>query len=817
MKFFFKTKSKDKVVVNDKNFSAKAKLILSKISGAFLLPIAVMAIAGLFLGIGATIENLSSGGGKVFGIFIKQLGQPIFDALPLLFAAAFVVSFTNDAGTAVFSAIVGYFVFLALQVPFISPVYETLSNSSQVTAGNVNNIVVEVNKQGEIVYKELKGYVVLFGGAGRSLESSLQIVKSSFGILSLQTSIFGSIIVGILISYLYNKFYKIQLPQMISFFGGKRFVPIVSIVAMIPLTFLFLIFWPWIGAGLTAFGKLLNKAPVGLESLVFGIIERSLIPFGLHHAFYAPLWYTNVGGDVYSSLGDALKEGGPLSSTNYALQENWKSYITATELYKLMAKNPTKWAGDSLISNSALSLEFNNVVYNVNGKTEIAPVFTFFEKQLGIKVGRYLQGKYPFMQFALPAAAAAMVMAAPKENRKIALSSVVPSALTSFVTGVTEPIEFTFLFLAPYMFWGFHAIMAGFAFMFMNILGAHIGQTFSGGILDLIIYGAIPVLKGTNFWWWAVIGIAYAPIYYFVFYFVIKKMNLETPGRGSNTKLFTKADFKNQKSSKQTTKSSLNAQETEIVLAFGGWENIESFNNCASRLRYDILDKTKVNEERLKAAGAKGVKFIGDKHVQVIFGPVAEQLNSKISSHKGEKLVLDNEEKQENEIQQDTNNNMNLDNKEVVKFKNITSGTVKDISEINDGVFSEKMLGDGIIISPDATEKIVKIYSPFDGVATTVFPTKHAYGLTTKEGINILIHIGIDTVNLSGKGFTSFIEQGSEVKEGQLIAEVDMEYLKTAVEKTDIVYIVISDSTRTEVINKQLKNSSKDEIVFEVK
>ncbi|WGI36330.1 PTS transporter subunit IIABC [Mesomycoplasma lagogenitalium] len=839
------TKRENKVKVNNKNGSTKLKLILSKISGAFMLPIAVMAIAGFFLGVGATIVSLGKDneGVRVFGLFIQNLGDPVFGALPILFTAAFVVSFTNDAGSAVFSGIVGYFIFLGLQTPFITEVKGPLSDKNY-------------------------GYNVLFS-AGRDLDASKEIVKSQFGILSLQTSIFGAILVGMIVSYLYNKFYTIQLPQIISFFGGKRFVPLISIVAMIPLSLVFLIFWPWIGTALNYFGNLLNRAPGGLESLAFGFIERSLIPFGLHHAFYAPLWYSGVGGDVNSLLAPKIASGefGTINDYNPDVLKD-VSYITAHQLLDLVKLEPEKWQGDSRISNAAIGLTGNNIAYNLKDasgefKTHYLPVFKFFQDVLGLKIGRYMQGKYAFMPFALPAAAGAMIMAAPKENRKMAISAVVPSALTSVVTGVTEPIEFTFLFLAPYMFWGFHAAMAGLAFMFMNLFGAHIGMSFSGGLLDLIIYGIVPVLKGTQFWWAAVIGLVYAPIYYLVFYYVIKWKNLETPGRGSNVKLFTKSDFNSKKSDSvdKTKKSNLSSTEKEIVLAFGGWDNITGYNNCASRLRYDVVDVSKVNEERLKHAGAKGVKFAGGNHVQVIFGPIAEQLNSKLSANKGADLgesIFDKKEETKkvevnrvNLVQQQkvetkvtpapapvvkipavqkpvAESKPVVETKSVVEskpvsdgkvtsLKGVTFGIVRPIDKLEDGVFSEKMLGDGVAISVPKNIRIAKIYAPFDAVVASAFPTKHAYGLTSKEGIDVFIHIGIDTVKLSGKGFTSFVEQGQKVSEGDLIAEVDMEYVRKHVPVTDVIYTVLDSSVKNKIESIEQGRLTHDRVVMRVK
>lgn len=626
-------------------FAERFKLTLSQLSGAFMLPISVMAIAGLFLGVGAAISsNVTDDFLKThpsyihlqkFGLFIKAMGNPVFGSLPILFAAAFVIAFTKEAGVGVFATIVAYVVFVSLQEVFITSHEATQDlqfstiNGDPHKFSDLHAISIEKSKA---TIKTIDGYTVLFAGAGRNPTAMKELVSSSLGITSLQTSVFGGIIVGLVVAYLYNKFHTIQLPTVISFFGGKRFVALVSIVAMIPLAFLFLIFWPWVGLFLNLFGNATGNAPKGLESFIFGYIERSLIPFGLHHVFYAPLWYTSAGGSYLAASQEWMKSGHTYTGDALTL---YNSVLNGSV-------DATRWSGDSFMSVSVAGLGFNNVTWtdklpNHGGTTHAhsQPIFQFFADQLHIRLGRYLQGKYPFMQFALPAAAAAMIWMAPKENRRLAAGAVIPAALTSFVTGVTEPIEFTFLFLSPFLFWGFHAFMCALAFCLMNILGAHIAQTFSGGFIDLVLYGIIPLQKGTHFWWWAVIGIIYAPIYFAFFSFWIKRHNIPTPGRGDSVKLFTKADYREkvaQKASaiKQTVTGKVDQQVQDLVAGLGGFENITSYNNCASRLRYDVIDKSKVNEQALKAAGAFGVRWIGANHVQVIMGPKAEQVNAMI-------------------------------------------------------------------------------------------------------------------------------------------------------------------------------------------
>ncbi len=593
--------------------AGKMRKILSKISGAFMLPISVMSIAGLFLGVGAAIaSNTSSASLKQFGAFIQALGDPVFAGLPVLFAIAFVIAFTDEAGVAVFATLIGYLVFSSVQSVFIT---------------DVEN-----------------GVTILFSGAGRDPAGLKGLVGGAMGFRALQTSVFGGIAVGLTVQYLYNRFHTIQLPQMISFFGGKRFVALITIPAMALLAFVFLIFWPWIGIVLNLFGASLAKVPYGFESFIFGYIERSLIPFGLHHVFYAPLWFSSAGGDAGATIVDWAKDQGIEVVTKTAEAANQTQVIyevvakaqtmpsdSLKELLIDITKNKDKFVGDSTASLTLLGAP-NTIDYTVDGKEFSIPLFTFLENH-GFKVGRFADGKFSGMMFGLPAAAAAMIMAAPKENRKVAAGTVIPAAATSFVTGVTEPIEFTFLFLSPLLFWGFHAFMMALSFMFANLAGVHIPMAFSGGVLDLLIYGAVPVQKGTNFWWVLVVGLAYVPIYYFVFLFFIKWKNLETPGRGTNTKLFTKSDYLARKD-KAKSASSVDPQVLAIVDGYGGIDNITNFNNCASRLRYDIKDLSLVDEQKLKAAGVVAIKVEGQHHVQAILGPIAEQMNAKINSQR---------------------------------------------------------------------------------------------------------------------------------------------------------------------------------------
>ncbi|RIV16389.1 glucose PTS transporter subunit IIA [Mycoplasmopsis gallopavonis] len=859
--------------------SGKVRKVLSKISGAFMLPISVMAIAGMFLGIGAAINsNSSSEGLKIFGSFITNLGDPIFFLLPLLFAIAFVIAFTDEAGVAVFATVIGYTVFLAIQSVFIwdkstshltttnvydivldknnianefgnvvvnnqklavaydqvgTPTYYLLSNEASlqdhiilVQVKKVNDVIsfadskgkalnLALNAQNVLVQTKVNpGYTVLFSGLGRNPESLYKLVGSSLGIKSLQTSVFGGIIVGLVVQWIYRRFHTIQLPSAISFFGGKRFVALVTIPLMAILAFVFLIFWPWVGVALNAAGKGLGQLKYG-DSFVFGWIERSLIPFGLHQVFYSPLWYTPVGGDVESALNSYLasKEGlaavAKLTDQQAADLESFKTFV---------AENAARLQGDSTISLNIIKWDKNQVF----GK----PVFDFLAQDLGIRVGRFMDGKFSIMMFGLPGAAVAMVLAAPKENRKVTLGTVLPAAATSFLIGVTEPIEFTFLFLSPVLFWVFHAGLAAVSFLLANVLGVHIPMAFSGGALDMVIYGMVNVQKGTNFYWPFVVGVPYFFIYLGLFYWFIRWKDLETPGRGGNTKLFTKADYNASKNDASTTTSDLgnvDKKALDIVVAYGGIDNITAFNNCASRLRYDVKDASLVSESKLKAAGAFGVKYEGQHHVQAIFGPAAEQLNAKIKSQREaiREYLAKNPQFTEADVIEATQKAFNDQTEELinpVKLQTVARGKIMNLSELNDGAFSTGALGQGFAVK-FASDKEGNVYSPVDGQVDLVFGTKHAYGISTKEGVKLLIHIGIDTVKLNGEGFTSLVQTGDHVKAGQNIAKVDLELLASKNIQSDVICVVLQEGSHKDFsfTNEELEAQTTTTLVGEVR
>ncbi|MGB3262051.1 glucose-specific PTS transporter subunit IIBC, partial [Paenisporosarcina sp.] len=512
------------------------------------------------------------------------------------------------------------------------------------------------------------------------------------GTPTLQTGVFGGIIVGVLAAFLYNKFFNIQLPQFLGFFAGKRFVPIVTAFSAVLLGIVMFMVWPFAQSGLNALSHFMLETNRTLAAFVFGLVERSLIPFGLHHIFYSPFWfefgtYTNAAGDIFR--------------------------------------------GDQRI------------------------FFAQLQDGTEFTAGTFMTGKFPFMMFGLPAAALAIYHTARPEKKKLVGGIMASGALTSFLTGITEPLEFSFLFVAPVLF-GIHAVFAGLSFMTMHLLDVKIGMTFSGGLIDFLLFGVMP---GRTEWFWViVVGLVFSVIYYFGFRFAIKKFNLMTPGREEDD-----ADDKDGEV--------VGDLPYEILEAMGGKENINHLDACITRLRVSVNDKANVDKNRLKKLGASGVMEVGN-NIQAIFGPVSDSLRGQMQDIMNGKAPRKQEETPKTVEVNETE--VTTDHSNAFAFSSPLTGEILPITDVPDQVFSGKMVGDGFAIRPSNGQ----VVSPVNGKVVTVFPTKHAIGLVADNGTEILIHFGIDTVKLKGEGFTSKIEQGDLVEQGQVLMEVDLDHVE---------------------------------------
>lgn len=651
--------------------------ILQQVGKALMLPVALLPAAGILLAFGNMFQNeaflklapaLNSPVFQGLAKVMEQSGNIVFANLALLFAVGVAVGLAGGEGVAGLAAIVGFLIM-------------------NVTMGVVTGITP--------------------GLIGKSHPEFASVL----GIPTLQTGVFGGIIMGIIAAQLYKKYYNIELPSYLGFFAGKRFVPIVTATFAIFVGLIMVFIWPPIQSGLNTFSHNMIDANKTLAAFVFGVIERALIPFGLHHIFYNPFWY---------QFGEYVNKAGQL----------------------------------------------------VNGDQTI--FFAQLKDAVPFTAGTFMTGKFPFMMFGLPAAALAIYQEAKPEKKKLVGGIMASAALTAFLTGITEPIEFSFLFVAPALF-AIHCLFAGLSFMTMHILNIKIGMTFSGGVIDFILFGVVP--NRTKWWLVIPVGLAFSVIYYFGFRFAIRKWNLKTPGREDDT------------NTENVSHSSEGSLAAKVLEALGGKENLANLDACITRLRVSVNSIDKVNKEELKSLGASGVMVVGN-NIQAIFGPKSDQLKEQIKDVISGKTVT-----KDVKIEEPKKETVKVSSKD--KFVSPIEGKILSITDVPDEVFSQKMMGDGFAIEP----KNGTVLSPVDGIITTVFPTKHAIGITAENGLELLIHFGIDTVNLKGEGLEALVEQDAKVKAGDPILKVDIDKIKDKVPSiiTPIIFTNLTDDQKLEI------------------
>lgn len=660
--------------------------ILQRVGRSFMLPIAILPVAGLLLGLGGSFTNETML--KAYGLYevmgpgtaindilqiMNSAGNIIFTNLPLIFSMGVAIGMAKkEKEVAALSAVIAFFV----------------------------------------MHASIGTLITIHGGAEAMLSGATANVC---GITSLQMGVFGGIIVGLGVAALHNRFYKIELPQVLSFFGGTRFVPIVSGLAYVIVGIVMFYVWPTIQAGIYAVGDLVLRSGYA-GTWVYGFMERLLIPFGLHHVFYLPFWQTAVGGTM--EVGGQMIEG-------------------AQNIFFAQLSDPS---------------------------------VTHF----AVSATRFMAGKFPLMIFGLPGAALAMYSTSKPEKRKAVEGLLLSAALTSMLTGITEPLEFTFIFAAPLLY-GIHCVFAGLSYMLMHILNVGVGMTFSGGFIDLFLFGILQGNAKTNWIWIVVVGVVYFIVYYFLFRFLILKLNLKTPGRddAEEVKLYTRADVN---ARKEGEKDAAEDPVSEGILrGLGGKKNISDVDCCATRLRCTVVKSELVNDAILKATGATGVVHKGNG-VQIIYGPKVTVIKSNFEDYlekaPNEEISTVADEVEATDEKNGVEENGNV--KETVIISSPISGIADDLSTAPDEAFAGKMMGDGAVVTP--TNPVV--VAPEDGEVVFVFNTKHAIGFMTDSGISVLMHIGIDTVKLDGKGFTCFVENGQKVKKGDKLLELDLEYLR---------------------------------------
>lgn len=658
---------------------------LQRIGKALMLPVAILPAAGILLALGNAMHNaqlvaiapwLEHEVFVIISSIMESSGQIIFDNLPLLFAVGTALGLAGGDGVAALAALVGYLIMNA-------------------TMGKVMNITIDD------IFSYADGAKTL-SQAAKEPENVLIL-----GIPTLQTGVFGGIIMGALAAWCYNKFYNITLPAFLGFFAGKRFVPIITSVVAIVTGVLLSFVWPPIQEGLNQLSNFLLNKNLTLTTFIFGIIERSLIPFGLHHIFYAPFWF---------EFGQYVSHSGELVRGD---QRIWMAQMKD-------------------------GVEFT--------------------------AGAFTTGKYPFMMFGLPAAAYAIYCNAKPERKKIVGGLMLSAGLTSFLTGITEPLEFSFLFVAPLLY-VVHVLLAGSSFLVMHLLDVKIGMTFSGGFIDYILYGLLNWDR-TNALLVIPVGIVYAIIYYFLFSFVIKRFKLKTPGREDEET--------------ETKDSSVASLPFDVLNAMGGKKNIKHLDACITRLRVEVNEKSSVDVAALKSLGASGVLEVGN-NMQAIFGPKSDQIKHDILRIMSGEITKPSET---TVVEDDNDTAVPTTNSTETLISAPGNGEIMPLTAVPDQVFADKLMGDGIAFVP----KDDVIVSPITGTVKTIFPTLHAIGLETPEGLEVLIHIGIDTVKLEGQGFENLVTTDDNVEVGQPLIKIDLDYIQ-AHAPSIITPIVITNLT----------------------
>ncbi len=710
--------------------------VLQRVGRSFMLPIALLPVAGLLLGIGSsftnatTIETYHLGkfiyeGGVLYTILdiMSKTGSAVFDNLALLFAMGVAIGMAKkEKEVAALSGAIAYIVM-------------NTTISALITAK---------------------------GGVEAMAENS---TTSVLGITTLQMGVFGGIIVGLGVAALHNKFYKTELPQVLSFFGGTRFVPIVSTVTYLIVGIIMFYLWPVVQLGISKLGVLvLNSGYAG--TWIYGILERALIPFGLHHVFYMPFWQTELGGSM-------MIDGNMVAGAQNIFFAELAS--KSTEVFSVSAT-------------------------------------------------RFMAGKFPFMIFGLPAAAFAMYKTARPEKKKVVGSLLLSAALTSMITGITEPLEFTFLFVAPLMY-AVHCVLAGLSYMLMHILNVGVGMTFSGGLIDMTLFGVLQGNAKTHWIWIVVVGLIYAVVYYFVFYFMITKMNLKTPGREPDDvepKLYRRSDVNEAKAAKAkgADKRASDVVSAMILKGLGGKDNLSDVDCCATRLRVTVNDASKVTDDMLKASGASGVIHKGNG-VQVIYGPKVSVIKSDLEdfidspySDDPDSIIGTEEasDKTEEKPQTEGAENTETNGKAITLYSHM-NGTAVKLEDVEDEVFSQKILGEGAAVEPSEG----KLYAPCDGKIDSVFDTKHAVNMVSSEGVEILLHIGIDTVKLGGQYFEAHVSDGQEVKKGDLLISFDMDKIKAAGYKVTTPIIIGNTDDYASVEPVAQNSVSAGDIILKIK
>ncbi|MFD1451147.1 MULTISPECIES: glucose-specific PTS transporter subunit IIBC [Oceanobacillus] len=657
---------------------------------------------------------------RTFGV-LQKVGKALMLPVALLPAAGLMLGFGNAAQQ---DTMLGYLPFL--KADWIQLTATVMEDAGGVIFDNLPlifaiGVAIGLASDGAAGLAALVGYLVMNQVMGSFMQVTPEMIRedpgfaSVLGIGTLQTGVFGGIIAGLIAAYCFNRFHNMEMPSFLGFFAGKRFVPIATAAVSFLAGILLMFIWPTIQNVMNSASYWLIEEGTYIAVFMFGFIKRLLIPFGLHHIFHSPFWYEF---GTYTNLAGEIIRGD----------------------------------------------------------------MTIFFAQLrdGVKItaGNFMAGEFPIMMFGLPAAALAMYHTARPERKKLVAGLLVSGALTSFLTGITEPIEFLFLFISPLLFF-IHAVLDGLSYVLMTWFSVNVGYTFSGGAIDFVLFGVLPNQEP---WWITIIlGLFFAVLYYFLFRFFIKKFNLMTPGREETV------EEENNGGKRKSADLAYHVLE-----AMGGQKNITHLDACITRLRVSVNSIKEVDKNKLKQLGATGIQKVGN-NIQAIFGPRSEIIKGQIQdiiSGRAPGLVPENPGLYTAEETKEHGQYPSF----VEDIASPLNGRLISIIEVPDQLFAGRMMGDGFAVEPSDG----LVVSPVNGKVTNVFPTKHAIGLESETGKEILIHIGINTVNLKGEGFEIFVEEGQEVKVGQTLLKADLDYISEYAKSTisPIIFTNLEDGQR---------------------
>ncbi len=673
----------------------------SQLGQAFMLPIAILPVAGLLLGLGGALTNDAAV--KAYPWLNQMWLQTILKVM-------------NFAGNAVFSN---------LALIFSIGLAVGLAKGDKGTAGLAGGVAY-------LVYTAtISGLLQLFDPRN-----------------NIDTGVLGAIVIGSVVAYLHNHYRKTQLPQFLGFFGGSRFIPIISSLAAIVIGAIFFIIWPPIQGWLTSAGYAIAKMG-SFGSFLYGFLLRLTGAVGLHHTIYPMFWYTALGGTA---------------------EVAGKTVVGAQNIFFAQLADP-----------------------NHHG------LFTYGT--------RFFAGRFATMMFGLPGAALAMYLCLPKKNRKKDGGLYLSGGLTSFLTGITEPIEYTFLFVAPWLY-VIHAFLDGVSFYVADIMNIRIGNSFSGGLIDYLLFGVLQGKDKTNWPNVLIMGVIWFFLYFFVFTLCIKKFHVNIPGMQETDDSSADAIMNNG----PKTGDKLYDESMDIITALGGMDNIQTVSACATRLRVALKDNSKVNEGVFKKLGAPGVLKVGGG-IQAILGGKADIYSQEINdimTHPNMQLAPKTEDTNKNKSETDTKHVA-----QTVDLASPVNGKFTDLSEVHDDVFSQKMMGEGFADQPTDGE----IYSPVNGTIMSIFKTKHAIGIKTPSGLEVMLHMGLDTVELNGAPFTIHVKEGDKITTDTHLATVDLDQIKDAGKDPVILTLITNTKDYVDKTNNLVQSGEQIKVhaqVFEV-